>query len=96
MASRSKNYCGRSMNHNNHSKFKCTVCEGEIEVAAGITEGERVTCPNCFAQLSIRIYDGKKQLRCAICSNPKLLECPVDCERKFSEREKRGFFNIKL
>lgn len=84
------------MNHNNHSKLKCTVCEAEIEVPLETSEGERVTCPNCFAQLSLRINNGKKQLRCAICSNSKLLECPEDCERKFSEREKRGFFNIKL
>lgn len=84
--------------HHNNDKtsIKCTVCENEFELPHGTKDGDRVTCPNCFAQLMVVIDEGKKQLRCAICSNPLIKECPVDCEKKFVEREKRGFFDVKL
>lgn len=81
---------------NNHPKLKCTVCEFEIDIDSSHVHGHRVTCPNCFAQLVIRIEDGRKQLRCALCRNPKQLACMDDCERKLNEREKRGFFDVRL
>ncbi|HTY13952.1 MAG TPA: hypothetical protein VMD02_07210 [Candidatus Omnitrophota bacterium] len=77
------------------AKLRCTVCEHEIDIPENVHEGERITCPNCFAQLSLHIHDGKKRLKCAVCSKD-LKECGLDCERKLSEREKRGFFDIKL
>ncbi len=82
------------MNHN--QKIKCTVCEYDIELPLEIKDGERVTCPNCFAQLKITVTNGRKLLRCAVCSNTMLDSCPGDCERRLSEREKRGFFDVKL
>jgi uncharacterized protein (DUF983 family) len=77
------------------TKLKCTVCEHEIELPDSTKEGYRFTCPNCFAQLSLKIFNGKKVARCAVC-NKDVAECTADCERRFSEREKRGFFDIKL
>ncbi|MFA4966852.1 MAG: hypothetical protein WC624_01365 [Candidatus Margulisiibacteriota bacterium] len=77
------------------TKLKCTVCEHEIDLPDNTKEGARFTCPNCFAQLSLQIINGKKVARCAVC-NKELKECGVDCERRIVEREKRGFFDIKL
>jgi len=76
-------------------KVKCTVCEHEIELPENIKEGDRFTCSNCFAQLALKIIQGRMEARCAVCPID-VLECPEDCERKFAEREKRGFFDIKL
>ena len=77
------------------ANVKCTVCEHVIDLPDEAKEGERFTCPNCFAQLVLRIANGKKVARCAVC-NKELKECGSDCERKIVEREKRGFFDIKL
>jgi len=82
--------------NNDSTKLKCTVCEHEIDVPHSAKDGERITCPNCFAQLMIKIEEGKKTLKCAICNNPLLNICPQDCERKHLEKEKRGFFDVKL
>jgi hypothetical protein len=77
------------------TKLTCTVCEHAIELPDSTKAGERFTCPNCFAQLSLHIYNGKKVARCAVCTK-ELKECSLDCERRLAEREKRGFFDIKL
>lgn len=76
-------------------KVKCSVCESPLELPDDIKEGDRFTCTNCFAQLALKIINGKMQARCAVCRK-EVLECPQDCETKFSEREKRGFFDVKL
>ena len=77
------------------TKLKCTVCEHELDLPEGLKEGDRFTCPNCFAQLALHIFNGKKVARCAVCTK-ELKECGDDCERRLAEREKRGFFDIKL
>jgi len=76
-------------------KVSCTVCDFPIELSESTKEGDRFTCPNCFAQLAFRIEAGKMVALCAMC-NKTLRECGDDCERKLNEREKRGFFDIKL
>lgn len=76
-------------------KLKCIVCENNIKVPLKTKPGERLTCPNCFAQLSLEIVKGQRVLRCALCKNG-LLECGENCEQLLNEKEKRGFFNIKL
>jgi len=76
-------------------KLKCNVCEHRFEVPLKTKAGERITCPNCFAQLSLAIVNGKRTLRCAMCQQG-VLECVNDCEKLLVEKEKRGFFNIKL
>ncbi|OGC09563.1 hypothetical protein A3J90_04815 [candidate division WOR-1 bacterium RIFOXYC2_FULL_37_10] len=82
--------------NNNHLKLKCSVCEHEIEIPSDTQVGARVTCPNCFAQLHLGIEKGKRKLRCALCLIPDK-ECRTfDCERRMSEREKRGFFDVRL
>lgn len=82
---------------NNHApKFKCPVCEHEIQLQEGTKDGDRITCPNCFAQLAIKIEEGRKKLKCALCANPKLADCKPDCERRQTEIERRGFFDVKL
>ncbi len=75
--------------------LKCIVCEKEFEVPLKTKAGERLTCPNCFAQLSLEIAEGKRVLRCALCKKG-VLECGENCEQLLAEKEKRGFFNIKL
>jgi len=74
---------------------KCNVCDHPIELPERTAEDDRFTCPNCFAQLAFKILNGRGVARCAVCSKG-MVECPEDCERKFEEREKRGFFDIKL
>ena len=75
--------------------LKCIVCEHKFEVPLKTKVGERLTCPNCFAQLSLQIVEGKRVLRCALCQKG-VLECGENCEQLLTEKEKRGFFDIKL
>ncbi len=77
------------------SEIKCNVCEHKITLPPDIKEGGRFTCPKCFAQLALGIEKGKKVAKCAVCTK-NVLECSPDCERKLFEKEKRGFFDIKL
>jgi len=76
-------------------KVHCNICSFEIELPKSTKEGDRFTCPNCFAQLSLSIKDGKPKAKCAVCQKG-FIECGEDCERKLSEKERLGFFNIKL
>ena len=39
--------------------LKCTVCETEINLPEDVKHGDRITCPNCFAQLSEVIQKNK-------------------------------------
>ena len=75
--------------------LKCIVCEKKFEVPLKTKTGERLTCPNCFAQLTLQIAEGKRVLRCAMCKKD-VLECGEDCVRLFTERKQRGFFDIEL
>jgi primosomal protein N' len=47
--------------------LQCNVCEYKIELSDKAKPGERITCPNCFAQLGLYKYKGKFVLGCAIC-----------------------------
>lgn len=76
-------------------EVKCPVCDHKMEVADSTKHGDRITCPNCFAQLVFDTTNGKMSARCAMCEQNKV-ECSEDCEKRLSEREKRGFFDIKL
>ena len=77
------------------TRIKCSVCEFDIALPETVKEDDRFTCPNCFAQLALKIIHGKKVARCAVCREGRL-ECGADCERRLVEKEKRGFFDIKL
>jgi hypothetical protein len=60
----------------------CNVCEFKIEISDKAKHGERVTCPNCFAQLGLYKHKGKFFLGCAICKDAAFdpNSCAV-CER---------------
>jgi hypothetical protein len=68
-------------------KLDCPICENPLELPARAKEKERLTCPNCFAQLALYKHDGKYVLGCAMCAEPLFDpgNCG-DCERR---REKR-------
>lgn len=68
-------------------KLNCPVCENEIEISEGAKEGKRLTCQNCFAQLALYKYKGKKLLACAFCKEP--LFDPEQCEGCERRREKK-------
>jgi hypothetical protein len=73
-------------------KLKCSVCEADIEIKDSAKVGERFTCPNCFAQLALKMVNGEKVARCAVCAKGKeTMECTDDCERKISYEETKGF-----
>ena len=78
----------------NSLSIKCTVCEHPIELKEGTSDGERVTCPNCFAQLIVRLDMGRKKLICALCSDPSITYCPPDCGQKKAPKS-QGLFNIR-
>lgn len=68
-------------------KLNCPICENAIELPDNPKEKQRVTCPNCFAQLALYKHKGKHVLGCAICKEPLFdpANCG-DCERR---REKK-------
>lgn len=67
--------------------LKCPICENKIELPDSTKDGQRVTCPTCFAQLAFYKFKGKNVLGCAICKEPVFdpANCG-DCERR---REKQ-------
>ncbi len=69
-------------------KMTCPICETKIDLPDNTKIGERLTCPNCFAQLALYKHQGKDVLACALCKNPTFdaAECG-DCERR---REKKA------
>ncbi|MFH1683747.1 MAG: hypothetical protein ABIA67_02560 [Candidatus Margulisiibacteriota bacterium] len=70
-----------------HEK-NCPVCEGPIEIPDSAKIGDRLTCPNCFAQLALYKHKKEQIIGCAICKeavfNPENCE---DCTRR--EEKKR-------
>jgi len=69
-------------------KVTCPICETVFEIPQGTKLKERLTCPNCFAQLALYEHKGKKVLACALCKNPNFdpEECG-DCERRREKKE---------
>lgn len=68
-------------------KVSCPICESIIQLPEKTKEKERVTCPNCFAQLALFKHKGKPILGCALCQKPvfdpaSCGECEVRRERK--------------
>lgn len=68
-------------------KLNCPICENAIELPDNSKEKQRVTCPNCFAQLALYKHNGKHVLGCAICKEP--LFDPANCEDCERRREKK-------
>jgi len=66
---------------------KCPVCEFVFEIPEKAKQ--RITCPNCFAQLSTKKLKGKMRLVCAICEDTIMdPERCANCERKLKHLEK--------
>jgi len=71
---------------------KCSVCDTGLELKDDTKVGDRFTCTNCFAQLVLRIDQGQKVARCALClKGNEALECDENCERVIDYEKKRGF-----
>jgi len=65
----------------------CPICEARIQVPDQVKKGERITCPNCFAQLGAHKQRGKIILACAFCKEPVF--DPVNCDECERRHEKR-------
>jgi len=68
-------------------KATCPICEHSFDIPSQTKPHDRITCPNCFAQLALHHHKGQLVLACALCKNPIFdpEECG-DCERR---REKK-------
>jgi primosomal protein N' len=67
--------------------FTCPICENKIDLPDAIKPKERITCPNCFAQLALHNVNGKLILGCAICKEPQF--DPANCGDCETRREKK-------
>lgn len=67
--------------------FKCPICENVIELEEKTPIGQRVTCPNCFAQLALRKHKRKMILTCPTCKEE--IFDPQNCEECDHRAEKR-------
>jgi len=68
-------------------KLQCNICETKIEIPANAKHGDRITCPNCFAQLGLYRVKGKLYIGCAICKESVF--DPAGCEACERRREKK-------
>jgi len=73
------------------TNFKCPICETKITVEDSAPKGQRITCPNCYAQLAIQQVKDKKFLACAICKEA-VFE-PDNCEECERRRERKKLIN---
>ena len=69
-------------------KLQCNVCETMVEIPKNAKTGDRITCPNCFAQLGLYKVKDKFFLGCAICKDAVFDPSACgECERR---REKKA------
>lgn len=66
---------------------KCPICDEEIDIPDKFKRGQRITCPNCFAQLALYVHKGATILGCAICKES--IFNPENCENCENRREKK-------
>lgn len=65
----------------------CPICETGIEIPDKTKGGERLTCPNCFAQLALYKRRGKLVFGCAYCKERVFDPAACDeCERRHEKR----------
>lgn len=67
--------------------YKCPICDNSFEIADSTKIGERLSCPNCSAQLALRKFRGKKVLTCPTCKEE--IFDPQNCEECETKREKK-------
>jgi len=68
--------------------LQCNICENKIEISSKAKPGDRLTCPNCFAQLGLYKVKGQFFLGCAICK--EAVFDPNACARCERYREKKA------
>jgi C4-type Zn-finger protein len=68
-------------------KVQCPICEFKFEIPKVSKIGERVTCPNCFAQLGLHKQKDEYVLGCAFCK--ELVFDAQNCEECERRHEKR-------
>lgn len=68
--------------------LQCNICETTIDIPNKAKSGERITCPNCFAQLALYKIKGKFVLGCAICK--EVVFDPDNCARCERNRERKA------
>lgn len=71
-------------------KIKCHICENDIELPDKVKEGERVTCPSCFAQTAVFKHKGKVILACAFCKDEDF--DPTNCGKCERRRELKKIY----
>jgi C4-type Zn-finger protein len=67
--------------------LKCPICEANIEIHEKTKGGERLTCPNCFAQLALYKHRGKLVFGCAYCK--ELVFDPAACDECERRHERK-------
>ncbi len=68
-------------------KMTCPICENPIELPESAKAKDRITCPNCFAQLALHDVHGKLVIGCALCKEPQF--DPENCGNCETRREKQ-------
>ncbi len=70
------------------SGLRCPICEANIDFSENAKAGERVSCPNCYAQLALYKHKGKWVVGCAFCKEPIFdpARC-LECERRHERRK---------
>lgn len=71
--------------------LKCPICDYEIDLSDDIKPGDRITCPNCFAQLAFHHHRKKTFLACPTCKEE--IFDPANCEDCDRRTEKKKLLN---
>ncbi len=70
------------------NKLKCPICDNVIDIPPEKKEKERITCPNCFAQLALYKHEGKLVFGCAYCKEQVFDPDRCDeCERRHDKKK---------
>lgn len=64
-------------------KLNCPVCDKLIELSGTTKLNDRVTCPNCYAQLAFKKRKSQLELRCSLCPEGHSV-CSEECERRMA------------
>ena len=67
--------------------YQCPICEGPIELDEKTQVDQRLTCPNCFAQLALRKHKHRLVLTCPTCKEEVF--DPQNCEECSRRAEKK-------
>ncbi len=68
--------------------LECPICDTKIKLSKKTKLNDRVTCPNCYAQLAFKKLKGRLELRCSLCPYGHA-ECDEECERRMSHLKQK-------